>query len=423
MLHLSAKRHRFIVWWEDALWKTFWATIVRTYYSICFIGWVSPYNCEGSVKNPPIWKESLTWNIPRIRSVCGVNLEGWHTGCGHWGVGDDGRIWNLLEKTQCERGDVSQRKRIIYFSNSRWTNQNPLEKIRNWEHPPCYGRDQVEERVILTFLKNQKGLFHNLKTHFRMPVKRWTIFGPCQKLQLPPSRWTKSPTLLAERRIIPYSTEIHWRNQNYSYEFGCQARETHWWLLEHWWLSRLVGSLDRFHTIYPIRRKSSRRIYVVWGEIDQKTAYIQARSSMARALEINGKEMLSWRRSKSGHMKNLNSTMHENYEEFISLTLRTRNSRRPSRMLARNWKHQCLLPCLARSARTIRIVGVVVNPVSSNQNLRVFWKPVNPQDCVWETHYRITMKTKLQEKETIHCSITIWFTNVFLCFKPCKCPQ
>ena len=26
MLHLSAKRHRFIVWWEDALWKTFWAT-------------------------------------------------------------------------------------------------------------------------------------------------------------------------------------------------------------------------------------------------------------------------------------------------------------------------------------------------------------------------------------------------------------
>ena len=26
MLHLSAKRHRFIFWWEDALWKTLWAT-------------------------------------------------------------------------------------------------------------------------------------------------------------------------------------------------------------------------------------------------------------------------------------------------------------------------------------------------------------------------------------------------------------
>ena len=27
-------------------------------------------------------------------------------------------------------------------------------------------------RVILTFLENQKGLFHNLTTHFRMPVKQ-----------------------------------------------------------------------------------------------------------------------------------------------------------------------------------------------------------------------------------------------------------
>ena len=30
----------------------------------------------------------------------------------------------------------------------------------------------IQERVILTFLENQKDLFHNLKTHFRMPVKR-----------------------------------------------------------------------------------------------------------------------------------------------------------------------------------------------------------------------------------------------------------
>ena len=41
--------------------------------------------------------------------------------------------------------------------------------------------DQFKERVILTFLENQKGLFHNLKTHFRMPVKRQTTFGPCRE--------------------------------------------------------------------------------------------------------------------------------------------------------------------------------------------------------------------------------------------------
>ena len=38
-----------------------------------------------------------------------------------------------------------------------------------------------------------------------------------------------------------------------------------------------------------LEEKTSRRIYVVRGEIDEKTAYIQARSSMARALEVNGK--------------------------------------------------------------------------------------------------------------------------------------
>ena len=38
-----------------------------------------------------------------------------------------------------------------------------------------------------------------------------------------------------------------------------------------------------------LEEKTSRRIYVVRSEINEKTADIQARSSMARALEINGK--------------------------------------------------------------------------------------------------------------------------------------
>ena len=42
--------------------------------------------------------------------------------------GDDGRIGNLLKKTQCERGDISQRKRMNLFSNRRWTNQNPWRR-------------------------------------------------------------------------------------------------------------------------------------------------------------------------------------------------------------------------------------------------------------------------------------------------------
>ena len=48
----------------------------RTNYAIWLIGGVSSFHCEGPVKNPSIWKESLTWIVPRIRSLRGVNLEG-----------------------------------------------------------------------------------------------------------------------------------------------------------------------------------------------------------------------------------------------------------------------------------------------------------------------------------------------------------
>ena len=51
------------------------------------------------------------------------------------------------------------------------------------------------------------------------------------------------------------------------------------------------------------------------------------------------------------------------------------------------------------------------------QNLLVFWKLMNPQECVWEIRYRIIMKTMLQEKVKIHYSTTIGFTNLFLCLK------
>ena len=75
---------------------------------------------------------------------------------------------------------------------------------------------------------------------------------------------------------------------------------------------------------------------MVRGETDKKAANIQAKLFMARTLDEIGKKCPA----ETGHMKSQNSIMPENYEEFISLTLRKRNSKKPSRMLARNWKHQ-----------------------------------------------------------------------------------
>ena len=70
----------------------------------------------------------------------------------------------------------------------------------------------------------------------------------------------------------------------------------------------------------------------------------------------------------------------------------------------------------AMHCKIMKIVGVV-HPTKLRQNLRVFWKLMSPQECVWEILCRIIMKTILQERVKFHYSITIWFTNLFLCLK------
>ena len=94
--------------------------------------------------------------------------------------------------------------------------------------------------------------------------------------------------------------------------------------------------------------------------------------------------MPSWRGSECGHKKIQNSIMPENYEEFISLTVRIRNSKKPSRMLSRNWKHRWLLLCLARQARKVSMARPVAEPMSSDQNLRVLYRNRTNLDVMQE---------------------------------------
>ena len=108
-----------------------------------------------------------------------------------------------------------------------------------------------------------------------------------------------------------------------------------------------------------------------------------------------------------------------NCSEMLILSTR-RSSKKPLRMRVRSWKHQLLLLCFVKLLR--KIVGVV-DPTKLRQNLRVFWKLMNLRECVWENHYRLITKTILQEKVRIHCSITNWCTNLFLCREPWKFPQ
>ena len=138
------------------------------------------------------------------------------------------------------------------------------EEIRNWEHPPWSGITQIQGESQKDFQGESKGSLpppqDSLLDAGEAINDFWSI---SENFNIPPSRWTQSQTLLAERRIIPYSTQIHWRLQNYAYEFGCQARATHRWLLEYRWIKRwFLWFVDRFHLVYS-KWETSRRIYVV----------------------------------------------------------------------------------------------------------------------------------------------------------------
>ena len=174
---------------------------------------------------------NLRFCFPHVHNV-GSPGVGWRLrGCTdwlhmlHWYT-----VWALMTS---KPSSVWMRKRWYFpnkenlFFQSQMDESKPLEEIRTWEHPPWYGIDHFKEIVILTNRRTRRvsSTTSRLTSGCRWSNKRLLVH--VGKLHLPPPRWTKSQILLAERRILLYSTVIHWRNQNYSHEFGCQAREAH----------------------------------------------------------------------------------------------------------------------------------------------------------------------------------------------------
>ena len=117
-------------------------------------------------------------------------------------------------------------------------------------------------------------------------------------------------------------------------------------------------------------------------------------------------------------MKNLTSITHENCKGIIFNDPEDKEFKETIKNARKKLETPMApaMPC--KISKNNKNCGIGENPIKSNLNLRVFWKPVNLQDCVLENHCRLIMKTKMQENETIHCSITIWCTNLFLRLKP-----
>ena len=117
-------------------------------------------------------------------------LEGWRTDRRPWGVGNDGRIGNLLEKTQCERGDIPQRKKRIYFSNCRWTTQTSWRRSRpeNIYLNTASTNSRRKSRWFSWRIRRVSSTASRLISGCRWSYARFLVH--VGKLQKPPSRWT-----------------------------------------------------------------------------------------------------------------------------------------------------------------------------------------------------------------------------------------
>ena len=143
-------------------------------------------------------------------------------------------------------------------------NQTPWKKIKNWEsHLDREHTIRVEGHV--DFLGKSEGSLpppqDSLPDAGEAANDSWSMSGNfIYRHQVEP----RVKTLFAERRTIPDSTEIHWRIQNY--KNGCETRAPDRRLLKHWWVKRFVCFLDKIHSVYSIRRETSRRIKMWSGK-------------------------------------------------------------------------------------------------------------------------------------------------------------
>ena len=142
---------------------------------------------------------------------------------------------------------------------------------------------------------------------------------------------------------------------------------------------------------------------MVRGETDKTASDIQARwPQLWRGVGRNAEQ---------------SSIMLEDYEEFLSLTLRTRSSKKPSGMLERKWETS-MAPATPR--KTCK--------KSKNGETRSKTNDLKSKfACILEASEstRLRMEESLPNyhedhiagEEATHCNITIWYTHIILCFK------
>ena len=296
-------------------------------------------------------------------------------------IGADGRVWTPRQEAQCKGSVNADERWHIYISQSQMDQLKPWRRSTSETTHLNQGSSWTRRGTRRFSRRIRRTLFSNTSS-------RWLNTGRCRSL-----KWFLSTTgdfifrhhveprvklYIPREESFPYSTEINWRYHNYTYVTGCDVGETNWWIQECGWRKTIIWCMDRVHKVH---------FYSTKGHL--------------KDTNCQGRDLK--RKQTTCRLDNVCPEMWKHMSDASKRKEKQKWAMCPVKL----WK---------------RIVGVM-DPTKQKQDLCVFWKPVNPPDCVCKNLYQIVMKAVVQEKETIHCSITLWFTNWFQCLKQWRYPQ
>ena len=163
-----------------------------------------------------------------------------------------------------------------------------------------------------------------------------------RRFHLSSSRGTPSQTVRAGRRIIPFSTEIHWRYQNYRHDVRRDVGEKY---------RTISGTLMEIVNCQMCglvsqdspSEKTTGWIYKIQEGDWQENKRHQGPTNFGQKCGNRCLMHQHEKRNKSGLL-----TMPEDYVVFISLILKTSNSTLLWKMLVERWKFRCQQQCLVK---------------------------------------------------------------------------
>ena len=312
-------------------------------------GWMLSEICWRPVMAPPIWQDSFTWNVPRLCSNRGENVERRCSGRRHWGAGKFGRVRNP-RRLKC-KVITPQLGEQLHIPSRWWKIQTVCAIV--WKKPWI---PKIHFRAGSTCKKRRaqwrlSRKFGQVSTKRRSNVRRsspWRFLVDRKELHLSSSRRTSGSTSTCRKKktfTILLKYILTWPGPR----------------TQIWTCCRKAVQIDIYRIQEPDSHCSHHWMKIfqqnVWvrGADDKNSSNYQTGSFGQKHLQ-RCQKLLNERKNSNGLSKNRSSTMRERREASILSIRMIKSSKKPwkKRKGSEQVPMETAVPCKLKTTRRVR---------------------------------------------------------------------